>query len=97
MDAEAEVIIQLWEPGKFAEYAESQGSTHAGRYYQLFTDLVQNHLGIDAGSRDRQDQKALLRLKSLETIVDMRLDALMETNAPYKEIFAGIRDLIKSI
>lgn len=82
---------------RFVAYAESQGSAHAGRYYQLFTELVHGRLGIESGSRDEQDQKTLLRLKSLETIIDMRLDALMETNAPYKEIFGSVRDLIKGI
>lgn len=82
---------------RFVSYAERQGSTHAGRYYQLFTDLVQKHLGIAQGSRDKQDQKTLLRLKSLETVVDMHLGTLMGLNMPYKDIFKNVRDLIKSI
>lgn len=82
---------------EFVEYAESQGSEHAGRYYQLFTDLVHNRLGIETGSRDKQSQKTLLRLKSLETIVDLHICTLMEAKLPYKEVFAGVRDLIKSI
>lgn len=82
---------------KFVAYAESQGSEHAGRYYQLFTDLVHNRLGIEAGSRDSQNQETLLRLKSLETIVDLHICTLMEKNLPYKEVFAGVRDLIKSV
>lgn len=82
---------------KFVEYAESQGSTHASRYYQLFTDLVHKRLGIEAGSRDEQSQETLLRLKSLETIVDMHICTLMNRNIPYKEVFAGVKELIKSI
>lgn len=82
---------------RFVKYAEEQGSTHAGRYYQLFTELVQNHLGIEAGSRDEQEQKTLLRLKSLETIVDMHIDTLMKSKTPYKEIYPGVKNLIQSI
>lgn len=82
---------------KFVEYAESQGSAHASRYYQLFTDLVHKRLGIEAGSRDEQSQETLLRLKSLETIVDMHICTLMNRNIPYKEVFAGVKELIKSI
>lgn len=82
---------------RFVEYAKSQGSTHAEQYYMNFTKLVQNHLGIDAGSRDKQDQKTLLRLKSFETLVDMRLDNLMKTDMPYKDIYSNVRDLIQSI
>lgn len=82
---------------QFVEYAKSQGSARADRYYQLFTELVQNHLGIKAGSRDNQDQKTLLRLKSLETIVDMHVDTLMKSKMPYKEVYTGVKDLIQSI
>jgi len=82
---------------RFVEYAKSQGSTHADTYYANFTKLVQNHLGIDSGSRDNQDQKMLLRLKSFETIVDIKLDALMKKDMPYKNIYDSVRDLIHSI
>ena len=82
---------------KYVEYAKSQGSTHADMYYQNFTKLVQNHLGIEPGTRDELDQKALLRLKSLETVVDMHLDTLMNTDMPYKDMYAGVKELIQSI
>lgn len=82
---------------RFVEYAKSQGSTHAEQYYMNFTKLVQNHLGIDSGIRDNQEQKMLLRLKSFETIVDMRLDTLMKLDMPYKDIYSSVRDLIQSI
>lgn len=34
-----------------------------------------------------EEQKNLLRLKSMETIVDMHLETLMGENLPYKENF----------
>ena len=77
---------------QFVEYAKNQGSTHADQYYMNFTKLVQNHLGIDSGSRDNQDQKTLLRLKSFETIIDMRLDSLMKMDLPYKVIYGSVRN-----
>lgn len=82
---------------KFVEYAKEQGSAHADAYYMNFTKLVQNHLGISAGGRDNQEQKELLRLKSMETIVDMHLETLMGENLPYKEIYNGVKNLIQSI
>lgn len=82
---------------KFVEYAKDQGSTHADTYYMNFTKLVQNHLGIDSGGRDDQDQKELLRLKSLETIVDMHLETLMKEQMPYKDVYNGVKNLIQSI
>lgn len=82
---------------KFVEYAKGQGSTHADTYYMNFTKLVQSQLGIATGERDVQDQKVLMRLKSLETIVDMHIETLMKEKAPYKEIYKGVCDLIHSI
>lgn len=82
---------------KFVEYAKEQGSTHADTYYMNFTKLVQSQLGIASGERDVQDQKVLMRLKSLETIVDMHIETLMKEKAPYKEIYKGVCDLIHSI
>ena len=82
---------------KFVEYAKGQGSTHADTYYMNFTKLVQSQLGIATGERNVQDQKVLMRLKSLETIVDMHIETLMKEKAPYKEIYKGVCDLIHSI
>lgn len=82
---------------KFVEYAKEQGSNHADTYYMNFTKLVQNHLGISSGSRDEQEQKNLLRLKSMETIVDMHLETLMREKLPYKEVYGGVKNLIQSI
>ena len=82
---------------KFVEYARENGSTHADMYYQNFTKLVQNHLGIEAGTRDDLDQNTLLRLKSLETVVDMHLNTLINSDMSYKDIYAGVKELIQSI
>lgn len=82
---------------RFVEYAKENGSTHADMYYQNLTKLVQNHLGIEAGTRDDLDQNTLLRLKSLETVVDMHLNTLMNTDMPYKDMYAGVKELIQSI
>ena len=82
---------------RFVEYAKENGSTHADMYYQNLTKLVQNHLGIEAGTRDDLDQNTLLRLKSLETVVDMHLNTLMNTDMPYKDMYAGVKELVQSI
>lgn len=82
---------------RFIEYAKEQGSTHADRYYTNFTKLANKRCGIETGERDKADQKTLLRLKSLETLIEMRLETLMNNNIPYKEIFTNIRDMIMEI
>lgn len=75
----------------FVEYAKSQGSRNADRYYVLLTNLVNRRLDIDPGGRDCTDQKTLMRLKSLETVVELHLATLMAEQLPYKEIYQGIK------
>lgn len=82
---------------KFVDYAISQGSTHANTYYTHLTNLANKRCGIKTGERDKADQKTLLRLKSLETLIDMRIETLMGNNIPYKEVFADVRDMIEGI
>lgn len=82
---------------KFVDYAISQGSQNAKRYYTHLTNLANKRCGIKTGERDKADQKTLLRLKSLETLIDMRIETLMSNNIPYKEVFADVRDMIEGI
>lgn len=82
---------------RFVDYAAEQGSAHAKTYYKHLTDLANKRCGINAGERDKAEQKTLLRLKSLETLIEMRLETLMNNNVPYKEVFADVRDMIESI
>lgn len=82
---------------RFVEYAKSQGSTRADTYYTHFTKIANKRAGIDPGGRDSADQKTLLRLKSLETLIEMRLETLMHNEVPYKQAFLDIRDMISMI
>lgn len=82
---------------KFVDYAISQGSTHAKTYYINLTNIANKRCGIESGERDKADQKTLLRLKSLETLIDMRLETLMNNNVPYKEVFADVKGIIEGI
>lgn len=82
---------------KFVEYATGQGSKNAKRYYAHLTNLANKRCGIKAGERDKADPKTLLRLKSMETLIEMRLETLMKNNIPYKEIFSDVKELITGI
>lgn len=82
---------------KFVDYAISQGSQNAKRYYTHLTNLANKRCGIETGERDKADQKTLLRLKSLETLIDMRLETLMDNNIPYKDAFADVKGMIEGI
>ena len=82
---------------KFVDYAISQGSSNAKMYYKHFTDLANRRCGIATGERDKADQKTLLRLKSLETLIEMRLETLIGNEIPYKKAYEDVKELIESI
>ena len=81
----------------FVEYARAQGSQNADRYYVLLTNLVNKRLGIKSGGRDKTDQRTLMHLKSLETVVELRLITLMTEGIPYKEVYQGVKMFIEAL
>ena len=78
----------------FVEYAKEQGSKNADRYYVLFTKLINSKMGIQSGKRDELSQETLMELKSLETLVKMRIRKLIEKESPYKEIYQDVKMLV---
>ena len=43
------------------------------------------------------EQKVLLNIQALETIISMKLNTLMLTNKNYKEIYQIVKELITTI
>ena len=78
----------------FVEHAKEQGSKNADRYYVLFTKLINSKMGIQSGKRDELSQETLMELKSLETLVKMRIRKLIEKETPYKEIYQDVKMLV---
>lgn len=81
----------------FVEYARGQRSQNADRYYVLLTNLINRRLGIESGGRDKADQRTLLHLKSLETVVELHLATLMAEELPYKEVYQGVKKFVESL
>ncbi len=81
----------------FVEYARKQGSQHADRYYVLLTKLINNRLGIERGGRDKADQRTLMYLKSLETVVELHLTTLMTEGLPYKDAYQDMKMFIEAL
>lgn len=79
----------------FVEYAKEQGSRNADKYYMIFTKLINSKVGLSGGQRDDISQETLLELKSLETLVKMRIRKLMEKNVPYKQIYQDVKDMVQ--
>ena len=78
----------------FVEYAKAQGSKSAGRYYTIFTKLVNGKLGIETGQRDSVSQETLMEIKVLETLVKMRIRKLIEEKVPYKKIYQDVKQMV---
>ena len=81
----------------FVEYARAQGSQYADRYYVSLTKLINRRLGIESGGRDKADQRTLMHLKSLETVVELHLVTLMAEGLPYREIYQGVKKFIEAL
>ncbi len=77
----------------FVEYAKEQGSKNADLYYMIFTKLINSKVGLHGGQRDDISQETLLELKSLETLVKMKIWKLMDKKIPYKEIYREVRKM----
>ena len=89
--AETDVIKE------YVEYAKSQGSKNAERYYTIFTKLVNSKIGIESNQRDNISQQALMEMKTLEGLINMRIRSLIKEKKPYKMIYQEIKNLIESI
>lgn len=79
----------------FVEYAKEQGSRNADKYYMIFTKLINSKVGLQGGQRDDISQETLLELKSLETLVKMRIRKLMEKSIPYKQIYQDVKNMVQ--
>ena len=53
--------------------------------------------GIESGGRDEADQRTLMHLKSLETVVELHLTTLMTEGLPYKEVYQGVKRFIEAL
>ena len=56
--------------------------------------MINSKMGIQSGKRDELSQETLMELKSLETLVKMRIRKLIEKETPYKEIYQDVKMLV---
>ena len=61
----------------------------------IFTKLVNNKVGIQGESRDKVSQETLMELKSLETLVKMKIRKLMKEKIPYKKIYQEVKNMVE--
>lgn len=73
------------------EYAKSQGSTHAERYYTSLSRLADKAVGIEKGSRNNATIKQLTRLSLVEEIIKQCIESGISQEMPYKDIYKACK------
>lgn len=86
---EAEIIREL------VEYAVSQGSTHANRYYSNLSKLADKAAGITEVMRDNSTIAQLGKLALVEQIIGRCIHSGIEQGIPYRAIYAACREKIE--
>lgn len=79
------------------EYAREQGSEHPEKYYISYTNLANKTLGIKANERDKLNQSDLLKLKSFETLITIKIEQGIKEGLHYKEIYKKVKNFMEMI
>lgn len=79
----------------FIEYAKKQGSKNADRYYMIFTKLVNSKVDIQGENRDKASQETLMEIRTMETLIKMRIRKLMKEKVPYKKIYQEVKKIVE--
>lgn len=69
------------------EYAKSQGSRHADKYYTVYSKLVNSLVGIEAGQRKTVPYKVLTTIGFLEDMILHTIDEEIQKGTHYKQIY----------
>lgn len=75
----------------FIKYALAQGSTHADKYYILFSNLADKLSGIQPKCRNHATTHQLNNLAIFENIILEVIKAGIKANLPYKEIYQNCK------
>lgn len=79
------------------EYAREQGSEHPEKYYISYTNLANKTLGIKANERNKLNQSDLLKLKSFETLITIKIEQGIKEGLHYKEIYKKVKNFMEMI
>ena len=70
------------------DYAKSQGSRNADRLYLVYSKLVNELVGIEAGQRDIVPFKTLSTIMFLEDMILHTVDEQIKSGSHYKDIYS---------
>lgn len=82
---------------EFIDYAISQGSTHAERYYTSFSKLADKAAGIEEGGRDIANLEQLNKLTIIEQIIQVCIQEGMRRKIDYKEIYQNCKERVNQL
>lgn len=71
----------------FVDYAISQGSSSATKYYTHFAKLSNSVIGIEDGSRDMSDYRTLFMQTLVFDAIKRTIEEEMQKGTPYKKIY----------
>ena len=69
------------------DYAKSQGSQSADKMYVVYSKLVNQLVGIEAGQRDTVPFKTISTITFLEDMILHTVDEEMQKRTHYKDIY----------
>lgn len=69
------------------DYATTNGSKSANRYYVAVTNMTNKLLGVESGSRDALTADQLQQVAILESVVDIAIRDGVKAELPYKDIY----------
>ena len=81
---------------KFVNYAESQGSKNADKYFINYSQLANKIVGLKSGERDSASIKQLNRLDDVESIILRVMELEMAQCKNYKEIYKDCKKRLNS-
>lgn len=89
-------LMETDEIKQLVEYAKSQGSKNADKYYITFSKLANKAVGLDSGQRDNATAKQLNNLTLIENIINNVIKDGIDKEIYYKEIYQKCKNRISS-
>lgn len=75
----------------FVEYAASNGSKNADKYYMNFTNLAHSAVGITSGGRDTSTTGQLLDLRTVERVIGRAIIHEIGNHTEYHKAFQNVK------
>lgn len=89
-------LMETDEIKRLVEYAKSQGSKNADKYYITFSKLANKAVGLDSGQRDNATAGQLNNLVLIENIINNVIKDGIKKEIYYKEIYQDCKNRINS-